>query len=119
MKNIIHKPNNIRVASSINSYQGYIPGNTNKPKEKIGTSYSKVTKSKSTDNFFVYNTGKNYPKTPKEPYRQKIVKNNKNSINYMDQRNTAKTSNSNKNIIYSKNSFGNLFKMKKNKTMKK
>ena len=119
MKNIIHKPNNIRVASSINSYQGYIPGNTNKPKEKIGTSYSKVTKSKSTDNFFVCNTGKNYPKTPKEPYRQKIVKNNKNNINYMDQRNTAKTSNSNKNIIYSKNSFGNLFKMKKNKTMKK
>ena len=119
MKNIIHKPNNIRVASSINSYQGYIPGNTNKPKEKIGTSYSKVTKSKSTDNFFVCNTGKNYAKTPKEPYRQKIVKNNKNNINYMDQRNTAKTSNSNKNIIYSKNSFGNLFKMKKNKTMKK
>ena len=119
MKNIIHKPNNIRVASSINSYQGYIPGNINKPKEKIGTSYSKVTKSKSTDNFFVCNTGKNYPKTPKEPYRQKIVKNNKNIINYMDQRNTAKTSNSNKNIIYSKNSFGNLFKMKKNKTMKK
>ena len=69
--------------------------------------------------FLVYNTHKNYPKTPKEPYRQKIVKNNKNIINYMDQRNTAKTSNSNKNIIYSKNSFGNLFKMKKNKTMKK
>ena len=34
MKNIIHKPNNIRVASSINSYQGFIPGNINKPKEK-------------------------------------------------------------------------------------
>ena len=121
MKNIINKPSNIRVSSSINSYQGYAPGNTNKPKEKIGTSYCKVTKSKSTDNFFIYNTSKNYPKTPKEPCRQKFVKNSKKIINFMDSFNSTKTAtnNNNKNINYSKNSYGSLFKMKKNKTVKK
>ena len=121
MKNIINKPSNIRVSSSINSYQGYAPGNYNKPKEKIGTSYCKVTKSKSTENFFVYNTSKNYPKTPKEPCRQKFVKNSKKIINFMDSFNSTKTAtnNNNKNINYSKNSYGSLFKMKKNKTVKK
>ena len=123
MKNIINKPSNIRVSSSINSYQGYAPGNNNnnKPKEKIGTSYCKVTKSKSTDNFFVYNTSKNYPKTPKEPCRQKFAKNTKKIINFMDSFNSTKTStnNNNKNINYSKNSYGSLFKMKKNKIVKK
>ena len=121
MKNIINKPSNIRVSSSINSYQGYAPGNNNKPKEKIGTSYCKVTKSKSTDNFFIYNTSKNYPKTPKEPCRQKFVKNSKKIINFMDSFNSTKTAtnNNNKNINYSKNSYGSLFKMKKNKTVKK
>ena len=121
MKNIINKPSNIRVSSSINSYQGYAPGSNNKPKEKIGTSYCKVTKSKSTDNFFIYNTSKNYPKTPKEPCRQKFVKNSKKIINFMDSFNSTKTAtnNNNKNINYSKNSYGSLFKMKKNKTVKK
>ena len=119
MKNIINKPSNIRVSSSINSYQGYAPGNYNKPKEKIGTSYCKVTKSKSTENFFVYNTSKNYPKTPKEPYRQKYMKNTKKIINFMDSFNSAMNNNNNKNINYSKNSYGNLFKVKKNKTLKK
>ena len=121
MKNIINKPSNIRVSSSINSYQGYAPGNTNKQKEKIGTSYYKVTKSKSTENFFVYNASKNYPKTPKEAYRQKFVKNSKKIINFMDSFNSTKTAtnNINKNINYSKNSYGNLLKMKKNKTIKK
>ena len=119
MKNIINKPSNIRVSSSINSYQGYAPGNFNKPKEKIGTSYCKVTKSKSTENFFVYNTSKNYPKTPKEPYRQKYVKNTKKIINFMDSFNSAMNNNNNKNINYSKSSYGNLFKVKKNKTLKK
>ena len=121
MKNIINKPSNIRVSSSINSYQGYAPGNNNKPKEKIGASYCKVTKSKSTDNFFIYNTSKNYPKTPKEPCRQKFVKNSKKIINFMDSFNSTKTAtnNNNKNINYSKNSYGSLFKMKKNKTVKK
>ena len=42
----------------------------NNLKEKTGTSYYKVTKSKSTENFLVYNTHKNYPKTPKEQYRK-------------------------------------------------
>ena len=58
MKNNIHKPHNLRVSSSINSYQGYLPGSktNNSIKEKAGTSYYKVTKSKSTDNFLVYNT---------------------------------------------------------------
>ena len=119
MKNIINKPNNIRVSSSINSYQGYIPGNNLKVKEKIGTSYCKVTKSKSTENFFVYNTSKNYPKTPKEQYRQKFVKNNKKIFGFGDSFNTPKTSNINKNINYSKNSYGNIFKTKKNKLKKK
>ena len=120
MKNITNKPNKLKVTSSINNYQGYIPGNNNnKAKEKIGKSYYKVTKSKSTDNFFVYNTSKsNYPKTPKEQYRQKFAKNNKKIISFMDSFNSTK-SGTNKNINYSKNNFGNFGKIKKNKTMKK
>ena len=120
MKNITNKPNKLKVTSSINNYQGYVPGNNNnKGKEKIGKSYYKVTKSKSTDNFFVYNTSKsNYPKTPKEQYRQKFAKNNKKILSFMDSFNTTKPGN-NKNINYSKNNFGNFGKIKKNKTMKK
>ena len=120
MKNITNKPNKLKVSSSINNYQGYVPGNNNnKGKEKIGKSYYKVTKSKSTDNFFVYNTSKsNYPKTPKEQYRQKFAKNNKKILSFMDSFNTTKPGN-NKNINYSKNNFGNFGKIKKNKTMKK
>ena len=120
MKNITNKPNKLKVTSSINNYQGYAPGNNNnKGKEKIGKSYYKVTKSKSTDNFFVYNTSKsNYPKTPKEQYRQKFAKNNKKILSFMDSFNTTKPGN-NKNINYSKNNFGNFGKIKKNKTMKK
>ena len=99
MKNITNKPNKLKVTSSINNYQGYVPGNNNnKGKEKIGKSYYKVTKSKSTDNFFVYNTSKsNYPKTPKEQYRQKFAKNNKKILSFMDSFNTTKPGN-NKNI---------------------
>ena len=123
MKNIIHKPHNLRVSSSINSYQGYLPGSktNNSIKEKAGTSYYKVTKSKSTDNFLVYNTNKNYPKTPKEQYRKKVAMNNKKMKNFMDSINFAKTSNNanSKKISYSKNDFGGIFNKKKNKTMKK
>ena len=123
MKNIIHKPHNLRVSSSINSYQGYLPGSktNNSIKEKAGTSYYKVTKSKSTDNFLVYNTNKNYPKTPKEQYRKKVAMNNKKMKNFMDSINFAKTSNNanSKKINYSKNDFGGIFNNKKNKTMKK
>ena len=122
MKNIIHKPHNLRVSSSISSYHGYVPGNSNIPnnavKEKTGTSYYKVTKSKSTDNFFVFNTNKNYPKTPKEAYRQKMVINNKKIINFMDNFNMTKTLN-NKNNNYSKNNFGGIFQNKKNNKKKK
>ena len=123
MKNIIHKPHNLRVSSSINSYQGYLPGSktNNSIKEKAGTSYYKVTKSKSTDNFLVYNTNKNYPKTPKEQYRKKVAMNNKKMKNFMDSINFAKTSNNanSKKINYSKNDFGGIFNKKKNKTIKK
>ena len=123
MKNIIHKPHNLRVSSSINSYQGYLPGSktNNSIKKKTGTSYYKVTKSKSTDNFLVYNTNKNYPKTPKEQYRKKVAMNNKKMKNFMDSINFAKTSNNanSKKINYSKNDFGGIFNKKKNKTIKK
>ena len=121
MKNIIHKPHNLRVSSSISSYHGYVPGNNinnNAIKEKTGTSYYKVTKSKSTENFLVFNTNKNYPKTPKEQYRQKLVINNKKIINFMDNFNLTKTSN-NKNNNYTKNNFGGIFKGKKNNKTKK
>ena len=123
MKNIIHKSHNLRVSSSINSYQGYLPGSktNNSIKEKAGTSYYKVTKSKSTDNFLVYNTNKNYPKTPKEQYRKKVAMNNKKMKNFMESINFAKTSNNanSKKINYSKNDFGGIFNKKKNKTIKK
>ena len=123
MKNITHKPHNLRVSSSINSYQGYLPGSktNNSIKEKAGTSYYKVTKSKSTDNFLVYNANKNYPKTPKEQYRKKVAMNNKKMKNFMESINFAKTSNNanSKKINYSKNDFGGIFNKKKNKTIKK
>ena len=122
MKNISNRPNKLKVTSSINNYQGYIPGNNKnyKGKEKMGNSYYKVTKSKSTDNFFVYNTSKNiYPKTPKEQYRQKYAKNNKKIMNFMDALNSPKIGNKKNNINYSKNNFSTFNKIKKNKTMKK
>ena len=122
MKNISNRPNKLKVTSSINNYQGYIPGNSKnyKGKEKMGNSYYKVTKSKSTDNFFVYNTSKNiYPKTPKEQYRQKYAKNNKKIMNFMDALNSPKIGNKKNNINYSKNNFSTFNKIKKNKTMKK
>ena len=123
MKNITHKPHNLRVSSSISSYHGYLPGNNtnNNIKEKSGISYYKVTKSKSSENFLVYNTtNKNYPKTPKEQYKKKVVMNNKKIINFMESINMPKTSNNlnSKKVNYSKNSFGGIFKSKKNKTMK-
>ena len=119
MKNIIRKPHNLRVSSSINSYHSFMPGNktNNNLKEKTGTSYYKVTKSKSTENFLVYNTHKNYPKTPKEQYRKKMAMNTKKIINFMESTNLTKTSNNfnTKNVNYSKNNFGGIFKSKKNK----
>ena len=61
----------------------------------------------------MFNANKNYPKTPKEAYRQKMVINNKKIINFMDNFNMTKTLN-NKNNNYSKNNFGGLFQNKKN-----
>ena len=119
MKNInVSKPYNLRVSSSISNYHGYAPNNNNKiSKEKNGTSYYKVTKSKSTENFLI-NTNKNkHPKTPKEQYRQKIVMNNKKIINFLDGINYTKST-KNKNL-YSKESYGGIYKMKKNKNNKK
>jgi Dullard-like phosphatase family protein len=119
MKNInVNKPYNLRVSSSISNYHGYAPNNNNKIfKEKNGTSYYKVTKSKSTENFLI-NTNKNkHPKTPKEQFRQKIVMNNKKIINFLDGINYTKST-KNKNL-YSKESYGGIYKMKKNKNNKK
>ena len=124
MKNIKRKPHNLRVSSSISSYNGCLPANksNNNIKEKIGTSYYKVTKSKSSENFLVYNANKNYPKTPKEQYRRKLAMNNKNIINFMESMNNlAKTSNNfnKKNVAFSKNNLGGIFNKKKNKTKNK
>ena len=122
MKNINHKPHNIRVSSSISNYNGYLSGNTtnNNIKEKKSI-YNKVTKSKSTDNFLVFNTNKNFAKTPKEQNRKKVAMNNKKIINFMDPINIAKTMKNynGKKINYSKNNLGDIFKGKKFKTTKK
>ena len=120
MKNMdIHKPHNLRVSSSISSYHGYgIINNNNMVKEKNGTSYYRVTKSKSTENFLLYNNKTKHPKTPKEQYRQRKVMNNKKIINFLDGINYTKSSTKNKNAL-SKGSYGGIYKMKKNKGNKK
>ena len=120
MKNMnLTKPYNLRVSSSINNYHGYSLGangsNTLKEKNGNGLTYSKVTKSKSTDNFLVYNNNIKYPKTPKEQYKQRIIMNNKNIINFFDGINYTKTTkNNNNNNLYSKGNQGGLNKKKKN-----
>jgi hypothetical protein len=119
MKNIsVNKPYNLRVSSSISSYHGYTPGNSNNMvKEKNGTSYYRVTKSKSTENLYLNNTNK-YPKTPKEQYNNR--KKNKNIINFLEGINYTKAENSkNKNNIKSKTNYGGMYKGKKNKVNKK
>ena len=117
MKNMnVHKPYNLRVSSSISSYQGFIPGNNNNMvKEKNGTSYSRVTKSKSTESFPLYNN--KHPKTPKQQYKKRIVMNNKKIINIWDGINYAKNAKT-KNNLYSSN-YGGINKMKNNKMNKK
>ena len=119
MKNMnVNKPYNLRVSSSISSYQGFIRGNNNKMiKEKNGTSYYRVTKSKSTENFYL-NNGNKYPKTPKEQYNRR--KKNKNIINFLEGINYTKAANSkNKNTQKSKTNYGGVYKMKKNKANNK
>ena len=113
MKNMnVSKPYNLRVSSSINNYHGYGPVNNNIIiKEKKCTSYYRVTKSKSTENFFINNNKIKHPKTPKEKYRQKIVMNNKKIINILDGINYTKST-KNKNS-YSKESYVGLYKRKK------
>ena len=118
MKNIsLNKPYNLRVSSSISSYHGYTPGNSNNMvKEKNGTSYYRVTKSKSTENLYLNNTNK-YPKTPKEQYNNR--KKNKNIINFLEGINYTKAENSkNKNNIKSKTNYGGMYKGKQNKVLK-
>ena len=85
-------------------------------KEKNGTSYYRVTKSKSTENF-LHNNKIKHPKTPKEQYRQRQVMSNKKIINFLDGINYTKST-KNKNI-YSKSSYGGIYKVKKNKNIKK
>ena len=119
MKNIsVNKPYNLRVSSSISSYHGYTPGNSNNMvKKKNGTSYYRVTKSKSTEDLYLNNTNK-YPKTPKEQYNKR--RKNKNIINFLEGINYTKASNSkNKNNIKSKTNYGGMYKVKKNRTNKK
>ena len=119
MKNIsVNKPYNLRVSSSISSFHGYTPGNSNNMvKEKNGTSYYRVTKSKSTEDLYLNNTNK-YPKTPKEQYNKR--RKNKNIINFLEGINYTKASNSkNKNNIKSKTNYGGMYKVKKNRTNKK
>ena len=117
MKNMnVAKPYNLRVSSSISSYHGYNIGGANTFKEKNGTTFNRVTKSKSTDNFMLYNN--KFPKTPKEQYKQRIVMNNKNIINFFDGINYTKSTKNN-NGIYSKQNYGGTHKMKKNKMNKK
>jgi len=119
MKNIsVNKPYNLRVSSSISSYHGYTPGNSNNMvKKKNGTSYYRVTKSKSTEDLYLNNTNK-YPKTPKEQYNKR--RKNKNIINLLEGINYTKASNSkNKNNIKSKTNYGGMYKVKKNRTNKK
>ena len=121
MKNIsVNKPYNLRVSSSISSYHGHTSGNNNNlVKEKNGTSYYRVTKSKSTEDLYLNNTNK-YPKTPKEQYNKR--RKNKNIINFFEGINYTKpaTANSkNKNNIKSKTNYGGMYKVKKNRTNKK
>ena len=121
MKNMninINKPYNLRVSSSISNYHGYGPGNNNNIiKEKNCTSYYRVTKSKSTENFLINNNKNKHPKTPKEQYRQRMVMNNKKITNFLDGINYTKST-KNKNL-YSKGGYGGIYKMKKNKINKK
>ena len=118
MKNMnSNKPSNLRVSSSISSYHGYGLGNKNNIyKEKNGTSYNRVTKSKSTENFLLYSNKNKHPKTPKEQYRQRVVMNNKKIINILDGINYTKaTKNKNNN---NKESYRGIYKMKMNKNIK-
>ena len=116
MKNMnINKPYNLRMSSSINNYQGYSLGSSNTMKEKNGIS-SRVTKSKSTENFLLYSNKNRHPKTPKEQYKQRIVMNNKKIINFFDGINYTKTGKNNN--IYSKGSYGGIYNMKRNKMNK-
>ena len=121
MKNMnihINKPYNLRVSSSISNYHRYEPVNNNNIlKDKNGTAYYRVTKSKSTENFLLNNNKNQHPKTPKEQYRQKMVMNNKKIINFLDGINYTKSTKY-KNF-YSKGSYGAIYKMKKNKINKK
>ena len=119
MKNIsVNKPYNLRVSSSISSYHGHTSGNNNNMvKEKNGTSYYRVTKSKSTENLYLNNANK-YPKTPKEQYNKRNK--NKNIINFLEGINCPKAANSkNKNNIKSKTNYGGMYKEKNNKVNKK
>ena len=125
MKNMkVNKPYNLRVSSSISCFHGYTPGNSssNIVKEKAGTSYYRVTKSKSTENFYLNNINR-YSKTPKEQYRQKIIMKNRKIINFLDGLNYVKGANPNtKNNNYNsknKNKYKNIQKMKKNNVNKK
>jgi hypothetical protein len=104
----VSKPYNLRVSSSISSYHGYSIGRTNAFKEKNGTINNGVTKSKSIDNFMLYNNNK-FPKTPKKKYKQRIVMNNKNIINFFDDINYIKSIR-NSNGIYSKQNYGGKIK---------
>ena len=112
MKNINYsKPGNLRVSSSINNYHRFAHENRlNKYKEKNGTFYNRVTKSKSTENFLVYNHTIKHPKTPKDQHRQKISINNKNVINFFDGFSTKTTNNKN---INSKENFDEKLKLRK------
>ena len=124
MKNMkVNKPYNLRVSSSISCFHGYTPGNSssNMTKEKAGTSYYRVTKSKSTENLYLNNINR-YSKTPKEQYRQKIVMKNRKIINFLDEFNYAKganTKNNNKYMPKNKNNYRNNHKLKKNNINKK
>jgi len=118
MKNIsVNKPYNLRVSSSISSYHGYTPGSSNNMvKEKNGTSYYRVTKSKSSEDFNLNNINK-HPKTPKENYNKRNK--NKNIINFFEGINYTKAANNkNKNNISSKTNYGGIYKVKKNKVNK-
>ena len=123
MKNMkVNKPYNLRVSSSISCFHGYTPGNSssNMTKEKTGTSYYRVTKSKSTENFYLNNINR-YSKTPKEQYRQKIIMKNRKIINFLDGFNYSKGTNTRNNNYNSKNksNYRNIHKMKKNNINKK
>ena len=119
MKNMnINKPYNLRVSSSISNYHGFGPVNNNNMfKEKNGTSYFRVTKSKSTENFLINSNKNKHPKTPKEQYRQRVVMNNKKIINFLDGINYTKSP-KNKNL-YSKGNYEGIYKIKKKNINKK